>query len=60
MTVYAAQRAASQAARGRALIIYREGEKLVSAISENGKLSFTRTLDAEEAKACNAICRSWP
>ena len=34
--------------RGRALIIYREGEKLVSAISENGKLSFTRTLDAAE------------
>ena len=49
VTVYAAQRAASRAARGRALIIYREGEKLVSAISENGKLSLTRTLDAEEA-----------
>ncbi len=48
VTVYAAQRAASHAARGRALIIYREGEKLVSAISENGKLSFTRTLDAAE------------
>ena len=46
MTVLAAQRAASHAARGRALIIYREGEKLVSAISENGKLSLTRTLDA--------------
>lgn len=50
VTVYAAQRAASHAARGRALIIYREGEKLVSAISENGKLSFTRTLDAVEAE----------
>ena len=48
VTVYAAQRAASRAARGRALIIYREGEKLVSAISENGKLSLTRTLDADE------------
>lgn len=47
VTVYAAQRAASHAATGRALIIYREGEKLVSAISENGKLSLTRTLDAE-------------
>ena len=46
VTVYAAQRAASHAAKGRALIIYREGEKLVSAISENGKLSLTRTLDA--------------
>ncbi|HEY3662016.1 MAG TPA: hypothetical protein VGL24_02570 [Chthoniobacterales bacterium] len=46
VTVYAAQRAASRAAAGRALIIYREGEKLVSAITENGKLSLTRTLDA--------------
>ncbi|MGI8956763.1 MAG: hypothetical protein ACR2II_07600 [Chthoniobacterales bacterium] len=46
VTVYAAQRAASRAASGRALIIYREGEKLVSAITENGKLSLTRTLDA--------------
>ena len=50
VTVYAAQRAASHAATGRALIIYREGEKLVSAISENGKLSLTRTLDATEAE----------
>jgi hypothetical protein len=48
VTVYAAQRAASRAAHGRALIIYREGEKLVSAISENGKLSLTRTLNAAE------------
>lgn len=48
VTVYAAQRAASRAPRGRALIIYREGEKLVSAISENGKLSLTRTLDSVE------------
>ena len=47
VTVYAAQRAASHAAEGRALIIYREGEKLVSAISENGKLSLTRTLDGK-------------
>lgn len=50
VTVYAVQRAASRAAQGRALIIYREGEKLVSAISENGKLSLTRTLDAGEAE----------
>ena len=50
VTVYAVQRAASRAAKGRALIIYREGEKLVSAISENGKLSLTRTLDASEAE----------
>ena len=50
VTVYAVQRAASRAAKGRALLIYREGEKLVSAISENGKLSLTRTLDASEAE----------
>ncbi|HEY1582292.1 MAG TPA: hypothetical protein VGF73_04230 [Chthoniobacterales bacterium] len=42
VTVYAVQRAASHAAKGSALIIYREGERLVSAISENGKLSLTR------------------
>jgi hypothetical protein len=48
VTVYAAQRAASHAATGRALMIYREAEKLVSVISENGKLSLTRTLDATE------------
>ncbi len=48
VTVYAAQRAASHAAAGRALFIYPEGEKLVSAISENGKISFARTLGARE------------
>ncbi len=48
VTVYAAQRAASHAAGGRALFIYPEGEKLVSAISENGKISFTRTLRTRE------------
>ncbi len=50
VTVYAVQRAASRAAKGRALIIYREGTKLVSAISENGKLSLTRTLGTEEVE----------
>lgn len=48
VTVYAAQRAASHAQSGRALFIYPEGEKLVSAISENGKLSFTRTMQTRE------------
>ncbi len=48
VTVYAAQRAASHAVAGRALFIYPEGEKLVSAISENGKISFTRTLQTRE------------
>lgn len=50
VTVYAAQRAASHAATGRALMIYREGDKLVSVISENGKLSLTRTLEGSEAE----------
>jgi hypothetical protein len=48
VTVYAAQRAATHAAEGCALLIYPEGEKLISAISENGKLSLTRTLDARD------------
>jgi hypothetical protein len=55
VTVYAVQRAVSRAAEGRALIIYREGEKLVSAISENGKLSLTRTLGTEEAALQNDL-----
>ncbi len=49
VTLYAAQRAASRASTGRALLIYREGEKLVSVISENGKVSLTRTLEGTEA-----------
>jgi hypothetical protein len=45
VTVYAAQRATTHAPEGRALFIYPEGEALVSAITENGKVSFARTLD---------------
>jgi len=45
ITVYAAQRASTHAPEGRAFLIYPEGEKLVSAITENGKVSLTRTLD---------------
>jgi hypothetical protein len=45
VTVYAAQRATTYAPEGRALFIYPEGEALVSAITENGKVSFARTLD---------------
>jgi len=45
VTVYAAQRASTHAPEGRALLIYPEGETLVSAITENGKVSFTRALD---------------
>ena len=45
VTVYAAQRAATHAAAGRAFFIYPEGSALVCAISEDGKLGFTRSLD---------------
>ncbi len=48
VTVYAAQRGATHAAAGQALLIYHEGESLVSAITENGKLSLARTLDGGE------------
>ena len=44
VTVYAAQRAATHAAAGRAFLIYPENEALVCAISEEGKLGFTRSL----------------
>lgn len=49
VTVYAAQRATTHAPEGRALLIYPEGEKLVSAVTENGKVSMARTLDGIEA-----------
>ncbi|HEV2046901.1 MAG TPA: hypothetical protein VGQ95_09920 [Chthoniobacterales bacterium] len=45
VTVYAAQRATTHAPEGRALFIYPEGEALVSAVTENGKVSLTRTLE---------------
>ena len=45
VTVYAAQRAATHAPQGNTLLIYPEGEALVSAVTENGKLSLTRTLE---------------
>jgi hypothetical protein len=45
VTVYAAQRATTYAPEGRALFIYPEGETLVSAVTENGKVSLARTLD---------------
>src|SRR5438477_12222203 len=46
VTVYAAQRASTHAPRGNALLIYPEGETLVSAVTEHGKLSFTRTFQS--------------
>jgi Type IV pilus assembly protein PilM len=51
VTVYAAQRIATHAEKGRALFIYPESGTLVSAISENGKLSFARTIDGGLAAA---------
>jgi hypothetical protein len=50
VTVYAAQRASTYAPQGNALLIYPEGETLVSAVTENGKVSLTRTLDGVEPK----------
>ena len=49
VTVYAAQRAITHAANGRAFIIYPENDSLVCAISEDGKLGFTRSLDGAGA-----------
>ena len=48
VTVYAAQRAATHAPAGSALLIYPEGEAIVCAIAEDGKLSFTQTLDGAD------------
>ena len=42
VTVYAAQRASTYAPKGNALLIYPEGEMLVYAMTENGKLSLAR------------------
>ncbi len=49
VTVYAAQRAATHAAAGRAFFIYPEGDGLVCAISEDGKLGFTRALEGMDS-----------
>ena len=49
VTVYAAQRAATHAAAGRAFFLYSENHSLVCAISEDGKLGFTRSLDGADA-----------
>ena len=49
VTVYAAQRAATHASAGRAFLLYREDAALVCAISEEGKLGFTRSLNGADA-----------
>lgn len=48
VTVYASQRAATHVPQGRALLIYPEGEALVSAVTENGCVTLTRTLEGIE------------
>jgi hypothetical protein len=45
ITVYAAQRASTHAPTGSAVLIYPEGETLVYAVTENGKLSLTRVFE---------------
>ena len=45
ITVYAAQRASTHAPNGSAVLIYPEGEALVYAMTENGKLSLARTFE---------------
>ncbi|HSH38386.1 MAG TPA: hypothetical protein VK993_06345 [Chthoniobacterales bacterium] len=49
ITVYAAQRAATHASAGRAFLLYREDASLVCAITEEGKLGFTRSLNGANA-----------
>jgi type II secretory pathway component PulL len=51
VTVYAAQRLASHPGEGCALFIYPEAGALVSAISENRKLSFARTMEGGDGAA---------
>ena len=48
VTVYASQRGSTHAPEGSALLIYPEGEELVSAVTENGKISLTRTFEGVE------------
>lgn len=48
VTVYAAQRASTHAPLGTALLIYPEKDAIVCAITEEGKLSFIRTLDSAD------------
>jgi len=46
VTVYAAQRASTHAPQGNAVLVYPEGEKLVYAMTENGKLSLARAFES--------------
>jgi hypothetical protein len=46
VTVYASQRASTYAPKGNAVLIYPEGQSLVYAMTENGKLSLARTFES--------------
>ena len=48
VTVYGAQRSATHAPNGTALLIYPETDGTVCAISEEGKLTFTRSLNGAD------------
>ena len=48
VSVYAGHRAATHLPEGTGLFVYPENESLVCAISEEGKLSFTHTLDGAD------------
>jgi hypothetical protein len=49
VTVYAGHRAATHSPEGTSLFIYPENGSIVCAISEEGKLSFTHSLDGADA-----------
>ena len=49
VTVYAGQRAATHSPEGTSLFIYPENESIVCAIAEEGKVSFTHSLDGADA-----------
>jgi hypothetical protein len=49
VTVYAGHRAATHSPQGTSLLIYPENESIVCAIAEEGKVSFTHSLDGADA-----------
>lgn len=49
VTIYAGHRAATHSPEGTSLFIYPENESIVCAIAEEGKVSFTHSLDGADA-----------
>jgi type II secretory pathway component PulL len=49
VTIYAGHRAATHSPEGTSLFIYSENESIVCAIAEEGKVSFTHSLDGADA-----------